>query len=477
MTIKEMETLSGLTRANIRFYESEGLLNPERGSNGYRNYSQEDLEILKRVKLLRSLHMPLTEILSLHRGEEQLLPAMDRRIAALQAEQGEIDRAIGVCREIRSDGGDYRTLDAQHYLDSLAIPQRNITQVLTSDVRPKPFCPWRRLFAREFDWMLLSTLWVLFLMLAFRVNFSDRSAGLEFFNFLVTFVLCLLLEPAMLHFFGTTPGKWILGLSVTDNDGEKLEYGDAVSRYWLVFSKGQGYSIPFYSLWRLWKSYEVCDTQTLEWEYDSEIQLKDRKIWRIFALLFAFAALFGVLYLGVGLSAMPKNRGDINTAQFCDNYNQLAKYYRMQEYEILNTEGQWITPSDSDINGVFYGVSSELRPVFSFVETDGVLTQVRFQCAASSDFWGVDLFHNKMLLTAMAFAEAQKGFGPFSGKTKAMIEYINSVRNASFVYSSGGITLTCEVRFSGYYISEGVLIPQKGRDQSYQMDFMITKDT
>ena len=38
MTIKEMETRSGLTRANIRFYEAEGLLTPQRRPNGYRDY-------------------------------------------------------------------------------------------------------------------------------------------------------------------------------------------------------------------------------------------------------------------------------------------------------------------------------------------------------------------------------------------------------------------------------------------------------
>ena len=37
MTIKEIEALSGLNRANIRYYESEGLLAPERSSNGYRD--------------------------------------------------------------------------------------------------------------------------------------------------------------------------------------------------------------------------------------------------------------------------------------------------------------------------------------------------------------------------------------------------------------------------------------------------------
>ena len=43
MTIREIEALSGMTRANIRFYESEGLLTPSRAENGYRDYSQSDL--------------------------------------------------------------------------------------------------------------------------------------------------------------------------------------------------------------------------------------------------------------------------------------------------------------------------------------------------------------------------------------------------------------------------------------------------
>ena len=37
MTIKELEARSGMTRANIRFYEQEGLLTPQRLDNGYRS--------------------------------------------------------------------------------------------------------------------------------------------------------------------------------------------------------------------------------------------------------------------------------------------------------------------------------------------------------------------------------------------------------------------------------------------------------
>ena len=49
MTIKDIETLSGLPRANIRYYESEGLIAPKRAENGYREYSQADAEVLLRA--------------------------------------------------------------------------------------------------------------------------------------------------------------------------------------------------------------------------------------------------------------------------------------------------------------------------------------------------------------------------------------------------------------------------------------------
>ena len=37
MTIQEVERQSGMTRANIRFYEEKGLLTPQRQPNGYRD--------------------------------------------------------------------------------------------------------------------------------------------------------------------------------------------------------------------------------------------------------------------------------------------------------------------------------------------------------------------------------------------------------------------------------------------------------
>lgn len=45
MKIKEVEQRTGISSANIRFYEKEGLLNPRRSKeNNYRDYAQQDVE-------------------------------------------------------------------------------------------------------------------------------------------------------------------------------------------------------------------------------------------------------------------------------------------------------------------------------------------------------------------------------------------------------------------------------------------------
>ena len=84
VTIKEIEELTGLARANIRFYEREGLISPERMSNGYRNYSDDDLQELLRIKLLRSLNVSIDEIKSLQNGSLSLDGTLSKQITKLE---------------------------------------------------------------------------------------------------------------------------------------------------------------------------------------------------------------------------------------------------------------------------------------------------------------------------------------------------------------------------------------------------------
>ena len=68
LTSKEMEQRSGVPRANIRYYEAEGLLTPARSGNGYRDYSEEDLRTLEKIKLLRRLGVSIEELRALRSG-------------------------------------------------------------------------------------------------------------------------------------------------------------------------------------------------------------------------------------------------------------------------------------------------------------------------------------------------------------------------------------------------------------------------
>ena len=58
--IKEAEQLTGISSQNIRYYEKQGLICPARNEdNSYREYSDNDIERLKLIRLFRKLGMPI----------------------------------------------------------------------------------------------------------------------------------------------------------------------------------------------------------------------------------------------------------------------------------------------------------------------------------------------------------------------------------------------------------------------------------
>ncbi|EPV42558.1 TPA: MerR family transcriptional regulator [Streptococcus agalactiae] len=62
MLRNEIQNKTGLTRKAIEYYEEKGLINPQKTENGYRDYSDNDLEVLIKVSLFRKLGISVTEI-------------------------------------------------------------------------------------------------------------------------------------------------------------------------------------------------------------------------------------------------------------------------------------------------------------------------------------------------------------------------------------------------------------------------------
>lgn len=72
MEIREVELLTGLDRENIRFYEREGMLSPPSKLVGLEEFSQEDVETLLKIKVLRNMHVSVSNLKKLIKGSVSL---------------------------------------------------------------------------------------------------------------------------------------------------------------------------------------------------------------------------------------------------------------------------------------------------------------------------------------------------------------------------------------------------------------------
>lgn len=124
MNIRELEQLTGITKQNIRFYEKKGLLQPRRNRvNNYREYTKEDIQTLKTIKLFRKLDLSLEEIHAILSEEAPLHTTLERHIEMLRKKQQELSACIDVCTDLL--GTELRTLDVEGTLDKMNTIEKN----------------------------------------------------------------------------------------------------------------------------------------------------------------------------------------------------------------------------------------------------------------------------------------------------------------------------------------------------------------
>lgn len=99
--IKEAEQLTGISSQNIRYYEKQGLICPARNEdNSYREYSDNDIERLKLIRLFRKLGMPIEELRRLLNGEVDLRSAVEMQEKRLESQRNELNNALDFCKKI-----------------------------------------------------------------------------------------------------------------------------------------------------------------------------------------------------------------------------------------------------------------------------------------------------------------------------------------------------------------------------------------
>lgn len=281
MTIKDVERQTGITKANIRFYEAQGLIQPGRTDSGYRSYSAEDVEELKRVRLLRLLDVPMEQVKALQQGKASLDGVLAGQLVRIQEEKKRLSDVAQVIRQIRQNGENYQSLEPEPYLNCLK--GRETQDALISDRHP-----WRRWWARTLDSGLIGV-W----MLAAFPGALEGGAKLFQLRFLgLSLFAQILLEPLLLWAVGGTPGKLLLGIRVTNREGERLSFRGAVSRTFGVLTYGQAFCVPTL---REIRGY-VClrkaeDGELLPWEDHSRLNFKKLSAWRYAVAVLTFLAM------------------------------------------------------------------------------------------------------------------------------------------------------------------------------------------
>ena len=121
MTIKDVEERTGLSRSNIRFYEKEKLIEPSRNeSNGYRDYSENDVENIKKIAYLRTLGISIEDIRSIISEKVTLQEMLEKQKEVLKNQITDLNKAKLMCEKM-PDGESisYEKLQVEQYVTDL----------------------------------------------------------------------------------------------------------------------------------------------------------------------------------------------------------------------------------------------------------------------------------------------------------------------------------------------------------------------
>lgn len=121
MTIKEVEERTGLARSNIRFYEKEKLIQPIKNeSNGYREYTEKDVEDIKKIAYLRTLGISIENIHRIILKEVSLSEVIGEQVQKLDEQVVNLEKAKIICQKMLADGKiSYENLDVEAFVPEL----------------------------------------------------------------------------------------------------------------------------------------------------------------------------------------------------------------------------------------------------------------------------------------------------------------------------------------------------------------------
>ena len=119
MKINEVEKELNIPKATIRFYEKENLLQPKRNDNSYREYSEEDIELLKKIVVLRKIGISIEDVKLLLSSGFNLQDVLFKNMESLNKQIEEIEGALKMCELMQKRQECIDTFDVNYYWEAI----------------------------------------------------------------------------------------------------------------------------------------------------------------------------------------------------------------------------------------------------------------------------------------------------------------------------------------------------------------------
>lgn len=257
--------------------------------------------------------------------------------------------------------------------------ERYIQPVTTTERENWKSLTFRRFLARFLD-LAIYGLCCYFILFVVLHRFPPEDIWMEYAIGYLPVLVMLAAEPFLLHWFGTTPGKWLLGISVNTFNGRRLSIREGWERTIKMSLIGLGLCLPVLSLICQGRSFILARrNEYLYWEMGSRIEDKRANAFRVLLAFAGIAVCTAGMLCALRFSVMPVYRGEkLNEQQLQMNYERYLQRYKINNAPTLHARTE-----------------------------DGRITEVTFQLR---DFdWGNSADYDSIVQCAlMAYVGAQK---------------------------------------------------------------------
>jgi len=134
MNITEVEKEVGLNKANIKYYQGDGLLAPGKNSeSGKTDFSPEDIAALKKIKMLRIAGVPLQEVKSLILSNRSMVETLNQTEALLNDQIVVLEEKKALCDTMRLRAESFHDINLEAYNLEEQLPHTNLREINATD--------------------------------------------------------------------------------------------------------------------------------------------------------------------------------------------------------------------------------------------------------------------------------------------------------------------------------------------------------